>query len=62
MCWVVSGYIWMMCERVWYIWAVCETMDGVCLNVNVSGWWVGESTGVFGWCIKVYLDGVLLKL
>ena len=37
-------------------------MDGVCLNVNVSGGWVGESTGVFGWCIKVYLDGVLLKL
>ena len=54
MFWYVAGCIWMMCERVWYIWAVCETvcgciLGGVCLNVSASGWWLGESTGVFGW-------------
>lgn len=37
-----------------YVWAVCETVCGcilgeVCLNVGVSGWWVRESMGVFGW-------------
>lgn len=43
----------MVCQRVWYTWAVCKTVreciwGGGYLNVSESGWWVGENTGYLG--------------